>query len=169
MNEVVININPQKSSVIEFNLEIVGDLEADVIVPSVRFCIKLGSHRVLLDCVRKVANTGLWTCDLDPIVKNLSKNTYTFKVEVIVDDMFFTPIEGVMNIRVPYSISTATSEFEKRHHVEPARPAQMESKKAITVDETLPEKDQKAQRILKESGHAVKGKVKLSDMLRLMK
>lgn len=87
-----IRINPTKPSTLEFDVMISG---LDTIVPIVRFVIQKANEEVdwVVKC-SKLEGTK-WQASF-PAFKNFKVNSCEFCVEVIVDEYFFKPAEGMI-------------------------------------------------------------------------
>lgn len=87
-----IKINPSKNAELEFEVVVKGS--NDNSPPDVRFVIEDTSYDRLFKCTR-TKKDNQWQVKL-PILHDLSDESYTFRVEVVVDGYFFTPATGSM-------------------------------------------------------------------------
>lgn len=86
-----IKINPAKQAELEFEVVVKG---SDNSAPDVRFVIEDSNYDRLFKCVRSKGENQ-WRVDL-PVLRDLTAESYAFRVEVVVDGYFFTPASGTM-------------------------------------------------------------------------
>jgi len=117
-----ININPSKSSNIEFELSVQGmDNTNDI---SVRFVVleMFAGCGVSIEC--KNVGGSKWAATIPPGVQ-LSESAYDFRIETVVNEYYFEPAEGklqvmsdpVVHIEEQTSKPTITAVFEETEPV----------------------------------------------------
>jgi hypothetical protein len=91
MAENNIQINPKKSSELEFDVVISG-IDATNI-PVVRFVISAGDCDYSFKCGKIEGEKSKWIAKMPPL-SHIKTETAPFRVEVIIDDYYFEPAEG---------------------------------------------------------------------------
>lgn len=84
-----IKIDPRKSAELEFDVVVNG---TDDNKPEVRFVIEDDSCDRMYKCTKGESKNS-WQAKL-PVLSDLKKDSYQFRVEVVVDGYFFTPAKG---------------------------------------------------------------------------
>lgn len=84
-----IKINPHKTAELEFDVTVQG---TDDNKPEVRFVIEDECCDRLYKCVKGEGKHS-WCAKL-PVLSDLKKESYQFRVEIVVDGYFFTPAKG---------------------------------------------------------------------------
>lgn len=84
-----IKINPHKSADLEFDVVVNG---TDDNKPDVRFVIEDECCDRMYKCVKGETKNS-WCAKL-PVLTDLKKESYQFRVEIVVDGYFFTPAKG---------------------------------------------------------------------------
>lgn len=84
-----IKINPHKSADLEFDVVVNG---TDDNKPDVRFIIEDDCCDRMYKCVKGETKNS-WCAKL-PVLTDLKKESYQFRVEIVVDGYFFTPANG---------------------------------------------------------------------------
>ena len=88
-----IKINPRKSADLEFDVVVNG---TDDNKPEVRFVIEDEACDRLYKCTKGEAKNS-WCAKL-PVLSDMKKESYQFRVEVVVDGYFFAPAKGKLDM-----------------------------------------------------------------------
>lgn len=93
--DTTIKINPTKSADLEFEVMVQGIDDKEL--PTVRFVVEDEAFDRTFKCSRVEGEKHKWCAKL-PVMKDIKKESCSFRVEVIVDGYFFTPAKGTLSL-----------------------------------------------------------------------
>lgn len=117
--ENIILLNLNKPSKLEFEVDITGIDTSKAV--DVRFCIIVNEITYSFKAKQDEKNKNIYVVEI-PVLKDIPKTTYPFKIEVISDGYYFEALKGAVNITVdplakvtPKNIEYKKNDLEKNN------------------------------------------------------
>ena len=135
-----IQINPKKPSELEFEVLIQGIDKSNI--PAVRFVVMSDTGDLSFNCVKVEGEKDKWLAKI-PALSHIKTDAAQFRVEVIVDDYFFTPAEGEITFittpKVKFAAKntpkpTVTASFTVKQSEDEKPEPEKKDKKKVTED-----------------------------------
>lgn len=138
MDETISIVNTRDNE-LEFDIDIHGTNKK---IPLVRFVIKDRSINYSFVC--KNSEDNKWTVKI-PKMAQLTKNSYSFKLEVIIDGYYFEPFDGTIDVVAEPEIvaSSVVVEHPKKPTVKMATKKKAVIKKKNPAKKAVPAKEEK--------------------------